>query len=100
MSKSKNARTGTVPGTSHRDATEVGHITRFAPLGDNFCYLFDPRNGKTHHVKVNSEQFWTIMDEVSPKLNAAVLLDEARLAQSKADTPQWAAVVARLETGE
>ena len=98
---SKNARgTGTVPGGAHRDSTEIGHITRFCPLGDNHCYLFDPRNGKNHHLKVNSDKFWEVMGEVAPKLNAAVLLDEARLAQSKDPSPQWAAVVARLEAGE
>lgn len=43
--------------------TEVGEAARLVPLGDNHCYMRDPRAPKTYHVKVNSEQFNTLLDE-------------------------------------
>lgn len=43
--------------------TEQGYTSRFVPLQAGYAYLRDPRDGKTHHVMVNSERFNTLLEE-------------------------------------
>jgi hypothetical protein len=60
---SKNQRRGQKPSTSAY--TEQGDGTRIVPLGAGFCYLRDPRNGLTYHVKTNSDKFRLLIVEIA-----------------------------------
>lgn len=41
------------------------HMNRIISLNGGLnCYLLDPRDGKTHHLKVNSEKYHAILDEI------------------------------------
>lgn len=69
---SKNQRVSKKPSTG--PYVEQAGTTRLVPLGAGHCYLRDPRDGRTHHVKVGSPRFRELMTEV-----AAVTGVEARL---------------------
>jgi hypothetical protein len=43
--------------------TEAAQTARFVPLHAGMTYMRDPRNGMTHHVKVNSERFNELLAE-------------------------------------
>ena len=93
-SASKNQRTITTSGPY----TEVGTVARFAALGAGWCYIFDPRAPKTHHVKVNSDKFWEIMDAIEEKAGRENLLAESQKLADKFPDTLWPEVVSRLRS--
>lgn len=44
---------------------ETGDGKRLVPLGGGHCYLRDPRNGKTYHLKVESVELVEKIMEIS-----------------------------------
>jgi|LauGreDrversion4_1035100.scaffolds.fasta_scaffold01863_8 hypothetical protein len=60
---SKNQRVAKKPVSG--PYVESGDTTRLVPLGAGYCYIRDPRDGRTHHVKVNSTSFQEIMTAIA-----------------------------------
>lgn len=56
--------------------TEVGDSNRIVPLGAGFCYLRDPRDGRTIHVKVDSDRFRQLVEEIATHPSSARLGSE------------------------
>ncbi len=82
---------------AHTRETEIGGISRFTTLGDGFCYIADPRNGKSYHVKINSERFWEILDELDGKVTKESLRQHAQREADKNPTHEiWPVVLEKL----
>jgi len=59
---SKNQRSAKKPVSG--PYVEPSDTSRFVPLGGGYCYIRDPRDGRTHHVKVNSISFQEILNTI------------------------------------
>lgn len=92
-STSKNNRK-LVPATG--GYTEVGEPTRLVPLGGNFCYMRDPRSPRIHHLKVNSEQFNTVLDEFIAVVGPTKILAELDRLSKTNPEHGWALVAKRI----
>ncbi len=71
---SKNQRVSRKPITG--PYVEQGDSTRIVPLGAGHCYLRDPRNGRTYHVKTNSERFRELLIEIAADTVQGAKLDK------------------------
>lgn len=62
---SKTARSSLAKRTKEEPFKASGDIDRIIPLcGGEFAYVLDPRNGLTHHVKVGTERWDTLMNDL------------------------------------
>lgn len=64
--QSKTARASMAKGKGKQEGfVASGEMDRIISLADgNYLYLLDPRDGRTHHLQVNSAQYETIVTEV------------------------------------
>lgn len=94
--QSKNSRTIAKPAGAY---SEQGDMKRFVALGAGHCYLNDPRNGKTLHLKVNSEAFNTAIADIAATGYdmTKVYAEMEALAVKYPDVP-WAAALAAART--
>ena len=94
MAVNKNNRG--VPSKQGGPYTEAGQLSRFVPLHAGYCYMRDPRNGKTFHVKVNSERFDTLLDEFVTSIGKERLVSEIEGLSRKYPGDGWDKALRRL----
>jgi|LauGreStaDraftv2_3_1035109.scaffolds.fasta_scaffold190552_1 hypothetical protein len=75
---------------------EVGEPSRLVPLGANHCYMRDPRSPRIHHVKVNTEQFNTLLDEFITVVGSTKILAELDRLSRTHPAHGWALVAQRI----
>jgi len=90
---SKNQRSGKLPSGPY---TEPGDTKRFVPLGDNHCYLRDPSNGHTYHLKVDSASFYEKISEITAKYPMDKIKNEVRDLSNRYPNDLWSKVLPKL----
>lgn len=89
---SKNQKSGKPTGPY----TEPGDTKRFIPLGDNHCYLRDPRNGNTHHLKIDSPAFYEKLSEITEKYPVEKIKAEISSLSARYPNDLWSKVLPKL----
>lgn len=70
---SKNQRSS---GPTASAYTELGEMSRIVPLGAGHCYLRSPLDGRTHRVRVNSEDFDALVGSFAERVGSPRLVAE------------------------
>jgi hypothetical protein len=95
--ESKTARASVRAGAGGAGGARVfGDMKRFTPLGGGFCY-FTNSDGKNLHLKVDSEELFTVLTALGDADKAKITAEVGELA-TKFGTkiPAWAALRDRL----
>jgi hypothetical protein len=96
--ESKTARASVRAGAGGAGATRVfGDMKRFTPLGGGYCYHY-AADGRTLHVKVDSEELFTALSSLEGSDRAKVEAEIAGLATQFPQIPAWAALRDKLAT--
>ena len=90
---SKNQRSGKLPSGPY---TEPGDTKRFVPLGANHCYLRDPRDGKTYHLKVDSAEFYDKISAITDKFPIDKIKAEVTDLSRRYPNDLWSKVLPKL----
>lgn len=90
----KNMKSSSKPGSASYQ--EPGDTKRFVPLGGKHCYLRDPRNGNTYHLKVDSEEFWVKVNEIKEVFPVEKLKNEAKEMLRIDPNNNWREVLTKL----
>jgi len=95
--ESKTARASVRAGAGGAGGARVfGDMKRFTPLGGGFCY-FTNSDGKNLHLKVDSEELFTVLTALSDADKAKITAEVGELATKfGAKIPAWAALRDRL----
>lgn len=63
--QSKTARASMAKGKKQEGFIASGEMDRVIPLaGGEYCYLLDPRDGRTHHLRTGSDKYETVVNGV------------------------------------
>lgn len=68
---------------------EVGNFKRFIPLHAGMCYLRDNRDGKNHHLKVNSDRFNELVTEIINSAGRDKVLPDLELLSRSYPNSEW-----------
>ena len=95
--ESKTARASVRAGAGGAAGGRVfGDMKRFTPLGGGFCY-FTNSDGKTLHLKVDSEELFGILSSLEGADRGKVEAEVAELAAKFGDKiPAWGALSGKL----
>ena len=95
--ESKTARASVRAGAGGAGAGRVfGDMKRFTPLGGGFCY-FTNSDGKNLHLKVDSEELYTVLAAIEGPDRAKVQAEISELAAKFGDKiPAWGALRDKL----
>jgi hypothetical protein len=77
--------------------TEVGNFKRFIPLHSGMCYIRDNRDGRNHHVKVNSEKFNTLVDEIIQSAGRDRVIFDLELLAKTYPNSEWSEAYKRYK---
>ena len=78
--------------------SEPADTTRFVPLGADHCYLRDPNNGKTYHLKINSELFFEKIESITTNFPKDKLLKEIKDLAKTYPNDSWGKAYAKLNS--
>jgi hypothetical protein len=95
--ESKTARASVRAGAGGAGGARVfGDMKRFTPLGGGYCY-FTNSEGKNLHLKVDSEELFTVLSALDEASRAKIAAEVAELATKFAATiPAWGQLRDRL----
>lgn len=93
---SKTARASVRAGAGSAGANRVfGDMKRFTPLGGGFCYHY-AQDGRTLHVKVDSEELFTVVSALEGSDRVKIEAEITGLATQFPQIPAWAALRDKL----